>query len=77
MNAEYIEQHMTNVHTPESFGRSVIAHALKAAKKELGAKVQSSVNISATIEVSEVPARQCVRVCVIIAGAEICTHIGV
>lgn len=68
-------------HTPESFGRALIAQAIKGMADAGGAEAANGQTVPATITVRPVGPRTldsspiCVDVCVGAFGAEVCIHI--
>lgn len=70
-------------HTPESFGRALIAQAIKEMGAARGTETASGQTVPATITVRPVGNRTlesepiCVDVCVGIFDAEVCIHIAI
>ena len=77
LTREYIEQHSTEVHTYESFGRSLIAQALKECINKVGVTPGDTVTIEPKIIVKPVEIKRCLEICVTIGGAYICKHVKV
>jgi hypothetical protein len=75
----YIDDHIPEAHTPESFGRAIMAQALEAAKSLVPERGAESVSLDATIKVAPRlttdpagrPVR-CVSICVVVGNVQIC-----
>lgn len=77
LTKEYIEQHSTEVHTYESFGRSLIAQALKECINKVGVTPGDTVKIDSNIIVKPVEITRCLEVHVTVGGVYICKHVKV
>ena len=77
LTREYVEQHSTEVHTYESFGRSLIAQVLKECINKVGVTPGDTVKIDTNIIVTTVEITRCLEVRVTVGGAYICKHVKV
>jgi hypothetical protein len=59
---QYLMDHLSGVHTPESFGRAIIAMAITAATSKLGNDKADSVEIELKATVRAVEPKTCVDV---------------
>jgi len=76
LTPKYVEDHLNNVATPESFARALGEQALRAAAAAVSVKPAPSVAIPATITVTPAEAAGCIRVCANINGVIVCYHIN-
>jgi hypothetical protein len=87
LTKQYIEDHLADMHTEESWARATIETVLKAAITKLGEQSAEEVTIDAQFHVRPVDLeivgpdgaslrRGCLRVCVVVSptGLEICYH---
>jgi hypothetical protein len=69
---QYVEEHLANVHTYESFGRAIAERLARTAAGKLADDSPDVVRFDAPVEVSPAIARGCLRVCIL----GICFHIN-
>ncbi|WP_029352220.1 hypothetical protein [Bosea sp. 117] len=87
LTRQYIEDHLVDTHTEDSWTRAVVEMVLNAAISKLGDQAAEEVTIDARFRVRPVEAeivgpngvtvkRLCLRVCVVVSptGHEICFH---
>lgn len=76
LTPEYIDEHLDQVHTADSFGRSLAYHILSAAKRTAdGRSTEISVDCKATV--SPIERSGCIRVCVDTPIGVVCYHVKV
>ena len=76
LTAEYIDEHLDQVHTADSFARSFAYQMLTAAKEKVGDK-SSEVTMDCKVSVSPIEKFGCIRVCVNTPIGRICYHVKV
>lgn len=77
LTTKYIEEHAANVHTAESFGRSIADAALKAAYAA-AAKAGGSIpnfQMDGKFEVEAFEPLGCIRICVNTPFGRFCYHV--
>ncbi|PFX63070.1 hypothetical protein COL35_29215 [Bacillus toyonensis] len=75
LDHEYLQSHLSQVHTHESWGSSVLAKALESAMETVGATgsvPSAEIDVPFTISPVEYQGRLCVQVC----AFGICVHVG-
>lgn len=78
LSREYVESHQANIHTYDSFGRTVadLATQVAATAIERDGPV-SDVQFDAKVRVSPVTRLGCLRICINTPVGVVCTHINV
>tara|TARA_R110002094_G_scaffold9169_10_gene18806 strand:- start:5961 stop:6215 length:255 start_codon:yes stop_codon:yes gene_type:complete len=79
LTVQYLDEHSGDLHTPESFGRGLIAMAMQAARAQL-AKAgdgKESVTLACSIEMTPFQALGCIRICVNTPVGVVCYHVNV
>ena len=85
LTGKYIEDHLVNTHTEDSWARAILEIVLSEAIKQLGNKSAEEVVIDAKFRVTAVQATGsdpitrssgCIRTCVVVSptGREVCYH---
>ncbi|AXO96267.1 hypothetical protein MCCC1A01412_20895 [Bacillus anthracis] len=76
LDQDYINEHLSQLHTPETWGAAVIDAALKQASQNVAGLAEPpasvEVNVPLTISPVEYQGRLCIQVCAIFA----CIHVG-
>ena len=76
LNAQYIKDHMANIHTNDSWARAIAERALAEAVTKIGTSSADAVTIDAKFHVTAIETKGCVSLCTEIGGVLICTHIN-
>jgi hypothetical protein len=76
LTAEYIDDHLHHVHTPESFARGLIYNVLSVAKKSIKTE-QDSFETNLKFTVSPIGKLGCIQIRVETPFGVICTHVNV
>jgi hypothetical protein len=74
LTAEYVQNHMRTVHTPDSWARAIAEQALQAAATAIGAKSVGEQTVDMQLKVSAFEPAGCIRICGIVNGVQICYH---
>ncbi len=77
LDPQYIKEHISGVHTPESWARAITQLALKAAADKMGTTSAASVDIDAKITISAYQPQTCINICATIEGVMVCYHANV
>jgi hypothetical protein len=77
IDRKYIADHMTQIHTPDSWARAVIYHMMSEAAKKLGDGSSESVKIDAAFHVSAVETTGCIQLCYQTPIGPICVHVNI
>lgn len=78
LTPEYIESHLDNLHTHDSWAKASLEMILKKAVLQLQEEPKERVVVPIEFTITAIEAKQCVKVCVGDGhGGEICTHIGI
>lgn len=77
MNKKYIKDHMSQIHTPDSWGRAIIYHMLSESAESIGEKSVSSATVNGVFHVSPVEPTGCIQLCYETPIGPICVHVNV
>ncbi|MGI9652576.1 hypothetical protein [Chryseobacterium sp. RLHN22] len=76
ISKKYIDDHKQNVHTVDSFGRSLIEQILNESIKKIGEEEKESLTIDAKFKIQAFEPATCIRLCTNVNGVEICYHVN-
>lgn len=75
ITSKYIENHMTNIHTFDSFGRALVEPLLSGATEQLSEAGKEKVLVDAQFEIEAYEPNACVKIKTKIFGKWINMHI--
>jgi hypothetical protein len=76
VSTKYLDDHRSNVHTAESWARSITENIFNAAVSQLGSGSAATVVVDAKFEITAFEPKSCVQVCAVINGVQVCYHVN-